>query len=346
MSEKTSEEMRLGVRAGDDTHPSERETRAAGRDREAAEAAGGNPDGVDMAKSQWPESAAATGFVEKIRATLEMIKFQHTIFALPFALLGAVVAAGGWPEAGQLFWILSACVCARSAAMSFNRLHDEEFDRQNPRTEGWALPAGLLTRKFVWLFLVTMIALFVASAAMLNKLALVLSPIALAVLLGYSLTKRFTSGAHFVLGLALGIAPVGAWVAVRGELNWTPVVLGVGVMLWTSGFDMIYSLQDIDIDRKLGLHSMPSRLGRSRALAISALCHSLSIAAFGAMLLLTDLSTYYFIALVACAWLLVYEQSLVKPNDISKLPMAFFTLNGWVSVLIFAGGLVDILKAR
>jgi 4-hydroxybenzoate polyprenyltransferase len=276
--------------------------------------------------------------------TLGMIKFQHTIFGLPFALLGAVLAAGGWPTGLQVFWILAACVFARSAAMSFNRLHDEPFDRENPRTKTWALPAGLLSRRFVWAFCLACIVGFVFSAAMLNRLALLLSPIALAILLGYSLTKRFTSGAHFFLGLALGIAPIGAWVAVRGELDWPPVLLGFAVLLWSAGFDMIYSLQDIEVDRGLGLNSLPVRLGPRRALAVSALSHAMAIAAFGLLVPFTALGSFYLIALALCAWLLVYEQRLVAPGDLSRLPMAFFAMNGWVSVLMFAGGLADILR--
>lgn len=282
----------------------------------------------------------------RVGLTLGMIKFQHTIFGLPFAFLGAVLAAGGWPTAAQVFWILMACIFARSAAMSFNRLHDEPFDRQNPRTRGWALPAGLLSRQFVWVFCISCVAGFVVSAAMLNRMALLLSPFALAILLGYSLTKRFTSIAHFFLGLALGIAPIGAWVAVRAELDWPPALLGLAVLLWTAGFDMIYSLQDVDVDRGLGLHSLPVRLGRRRALAISALCHAVAILAFGLLVPLTSLGTFYLAALAICAWLLVYEQRLVSPGDLSNLPLAFFTLNGWVSVLMFAGGLADILLGR
>lgn len=306
----------------------------------------GNSDAVDEASAPPGPPVSPNPLVRlgrKIGLTLDMIKFQHTIFGLPFAFLGAVLAAGGWPTKPQIFWILMACVFARSAAMSFNRLHDEPFDRQNPRTKTWALPSGLLSRRFVWAFCIFCVIGFVFSAAMLNRLALLLSPIALAVLLGYSLTKRFTAGAHYFLGLALGIAPIGAWVAVRAELGWPPVLLGLAVMLWTAGFDMIYSLQDIEVDRRLGLNSLPSRLGPKRALAISALSHAVAITAFGLLVPFTALGVFYLSALALCAWLLVYEQRLVSPDDLSRLPMAFFTLNGWVSILMFAGGLTDIL---
>jgi 4-hydroxybenzoate polyprenyltransferase len=279
----------------------------------------------------------------RVGLTLGMIKFSHTIFGLPFALLGALLAAGGMPSGTQLFWIVLACVFARSAAMAFNRLHDEPFDAQNPRTQAWALPAGLLSRKFVWGFTLLCICGFVLSAAMLNSLALWLSPVALAVLLGYSLTKRFTPGTHFFLGLALGIAPVGAWVAIRGELGFPPILLGFAVMLWTAGFDILYSMQDIEVDRRLGLKSLPLRLGGRRALAVSTLCHMLAVAAFASIMPFTQLGVFYLVALAACAWLLAYEQSIVSPTDLSRLGHAFFTLNGWVSLLILVGGALDVM---
>lgn len=291
-------------------------------------------------------AAPQLSFGRRIAVTMEMIKFQHTIFGLPFALLGGVLAAGGWPPLKQLGWILAACVFARSAAMAFNRLQDEPFDRRNPRTRDWALPSGKLSRTFVWAFCLVSITGFVISAAMLNRLALFLSPVALTILLGYSLTKQFTSAAHFFLGLALGIAPVGAWVAVRAELGWPPVLLGIAVMLWTAGFDIIYSMQDVEVDKALRLHSVPVRLGRRRALAVSAMCHLFAVAGFLSLVLITKLGLYYLTAVAFCAWLLFYEQSLVRPNDLSRLGRAFFTINGWVSVCIFAGGLTDILLSR
>lgn len=289
-----------------------------------------------------PEAEAPPTVGQKIVLTLDMIKFQHTIFALPFACLSAVLAAEGMPSFGQAFWIIAACVFARSAAMAFNRLHDEPFDRQNPRTKSWALPSGKLTRPFVWTFLFAAVAGFVLSAAMLNRLALLLSPVALVVLLGYSVTKRFTSASHFFLGLALGIAPVGAWVAIRAEIDWAPVLLGAAVLLWTAGFDIIYSMQDVDIDRQLGLNSLPVRLGRRRALAVSAACHMACIVLFALLAAITPLGPFYLLAVAVCAWLLWYEQMLIQPNDLSRLGKAFFTINGWVSVCIFAGGLADL----
>jgi 4-hydroxybenzoate polyprenyltransferase len=300
---------------------------------------------AQAAKSFLP---ALSSLRRRLTLTLSMIKFQHTLFALPFALLSAFLAAqadGRLPAAAEFFWILLACVFARSAAMTFNRLHDEPFDRRNPRTRDWPLAAGLLSRGFAWTFCAICIAGFVFSAAMLNRLALALSPVALAVLLGYSLTKRFTAWTHFFLGLALAIAPIGAWVAIRAEVFAAPpLLLALAVLLWTAGFDIIYSLQDSEFDREVGLHSLPVRLGRRRALAVSALCHALALTAFLAVGLLTGLGTFFFIALAGCAWLLAYEQRIVSPTDLSRLGRAFFTVNGWVSLLMFAGALLDILR--
>jgi len=288
--------------------------------------------------------------LHRIGLTLDMIKFAHTIFALPFALLGAVMAADrqpmGWsdPAIGwKFFWIVMACVCARSAAMSFNRLHDEPFDRLNPRTKDWALPAGLLSRKSVIGFWLVCAAGFVFSALMLNRLAFYLSPVALFILLFYSVTKRFTVGAHFFLGLALGIAPIGAWVGISGTLAFAPVLLGLAVMLWTAGFDIIYSCQDVEVDQRLGLYSLPSRWGKRRALAVSAGCHLAALLAFMLVFAVGGLGIFYLASLAICACLLAYEQSIISPTDLSRLGRAFFTLNGWISVLIFLGGTADII---
>jgi 4-hydroxybenzoate polyprenyltransferase len=290
--------------------------------------------------------AADKGLFGRVRLTLEMIKFAHTIFALPFALLAMVMAAGGWPAWTTALWIVLACVFARSAAMAFNRLHDERFDRLNPRTRNWPLPAGLLTRRFVTGFCAANAALFILSAGMLNRLALILSPVALLILLGYSTTKRWTMVSHFFLGLALGVAPIGAWIGASGGLDWPPVLLGLAVLCWVAGFDIIYSCQDADFDRGMGLHSLPSRLGKGRALAISAFCHALSIVLFAVAGWIGHLGWGYYSAVAIAAALLVYEQSIISPDDLSRLGLAFFTLNGWVSVLIFVGGLADILRRQ
>lgn len=285
-------------------------------------------------------------FWRRIRLTLEMIRFSHSIFALPFALLAMVTAAQGWPDWSTFLWIALACIFARSAAMSFNRLHDERFDRLNPRTHGWHLPAGLLSRRFVAGFCVFMCLGFILSAAMLNRLAFWLSPVALAVLLGYSTTKRWTAGSHFWLGVALGLAPIGAWIGVRGTVNVEPFLLGLAVTFWVAGFDIVYSCQDEQFDRRMGLNSIPARFGRARALALSALSHALALVMFGLFGWAAGLGSFYWGAIALAALLLAYEQSIVSPRDLSRLGTAFFTINGWVSVLVFLGGWADFWLVR
>lgn len=284
--------------------------------------------------------------LRRVGVTLEMIKFAHSIFALPFALLAAVMAAAGLPPLAKLLWIVLACIFARSAAMAFNRLHDAPLDRQNPRTAHWALPAGLLTRRFVWIFLALNVTGFIVAAGMLNGLALALSPLALLVLLGYSTTKRWTAASHFFLGLALGIAPVGAWIGIRGTFGLPPLLLAAGVLCWVAGFDIIYSCQDEAFDRRKGLFSLPARLGRARALAISAACHGASIVFFMLVAWAGGLGLLYQGAVAATACLLAYEQAIITPGDLSRLGQAFFTLNGWVSVLILLGGTADVLMGK
>ena len=283
-------------------------------------------------------------FSRQFILALRSIRFSHTIFALPFALLAMILAAVGWPPARTVTWIVLACVFARSAAMAFNRLHDERFDRLNPRTRQWPLAAGILSRRFMIGFCLASCAGFILAAAMLNPLAFALSPVALLILLGYSTAKRWTPGTHFILGLALGIAPVGAWIGTTGALALPPLLLGLGVLCWVAGFDIIYSCQDEQFDRGIGLRSLPSRLGRARALALSALADGAAIARFAMVVAVTPLGMWYLAAVAAAALLLAYEQSLVSPRDISRLDVAFFTLNGWVSVLIFAGGACDLLN--
>ncbi len=218
--------------------------------------------------------SARPGVFGSLRTTLEMIKFSHTLFALPFALYAAFLAAGGWPAPATLGKILLAMVGARSAAMAHNRLADRRIDAANPRTASRALPSGALSVGFVQVFLAASVALFVAAAASLNRLTFLLSPVALALLFLYSYTKRFTALSHFVLGLCLALAPVGAWIAVRGSVEWLPILLGLAVLFWTAGFDVIYSLQDEEFDRSAGLRSIPARLGARRALVVSALLHA------------------------------------------------------------------------
>ena len=284
-----------------------------------------------------------TSYLRKLRIILEMIKFEHTVFALPFALTSAVIAAGGIPAWRTLGWILAAMVGARSAAMAFNRIADLRYDAKNPRTKDRALPKGLVSITEAWAFVIASIALFVLAAAMLNRLALALSPAALAVILGYSYTKRFTSWSHLVLGLSLGIAPVGAWIAVKGAFALPPIVLAACVMLWTAGFDIIYSLQDIQFDRKVGLLSLPTALGVGRALAVSRLMHAAVVGLLVWFGTISELGTIYYIGLGLAAIFLIYEHSLVSPSDLSRVNVAFFTMNGFVSVGLFVFALADVL---
>ena len=271
-----------------------------------------------------------------IRTTLEMIKFEHTLFALPFAFLGAVIAARGIPTAWQITWIAVAMVGARSTAMAFNRIADREFDARNPRTMTRAIPAGTLSVGFVWGFTLISAAIFFAAAAMLNRLTLVLSPVALASVLLYSYTKRWTLLSHLVLGWCLGIAPTGAWIAVRGTIDTpVPLLLSLLVMLWTAGFDVLYACQDFDFDRREGLHSIPARLGISRSLWISRALHAGAFGALVALYFLTNLGILAVIGVIATGALLIYQHTLVRANDLSRLNAAFFTTNAFVSVILF-----------
>lgn len=278
-----------------------------------------------------------SGVLTKLKTTLEMIKFEHTLFALPFAFLGAVMAANGLPSWQQVLWITLAMVGARSAAMTFNRIADRRIDAGNPRTANRELPSGKLSVQFAWAFLIASIALFLLSAYMLNWLTFALSPIALISVLGYSYAKRFTSLAHLLLGWALAISPTAAWIAVRGRIDSEiPVLLSLFVLMWTSGFDIMYACQDYEFDRKAGLYSVPARFGIARSLWMARLFH---FQAFVVLVLLYLMSGLGWIALVgvgAVATLLVYQHTLVKPNDLSRMNAAFFTTNAFVSVILFA----------
>lgn len=281
--------------------------------------------------------------LKSLKITLEMIKIEHTLFALPFALLGAVLAARGLPSFWQLGWILVAMVGARSAAMAFNRLVDRQFDAANPRTATRAIPAGLLSSQFVALFTLASAALFFLAAAMLNWLTLWLSPIALISVLFYSYTKRFSALCHLVLGWCLSIAPTGAWIAVRGALDSpVPLLLSLAVMLWTAGFDIIYACQDRDFDVKQGLHSIPQSLGIARALLVARLLHAAMFAALVAIFWLTGLHWIGLLGILLTAGLLIHQHRLVRADDLSKLDMAFFTTNAYVSIILFVTVAADI----
>ena len=273
--------------------------------------------------------------VQNMRLTLEMIKIEHTLFALPFAFLGAVLAANGFPSVYQIFWIIVAMVGARSAAMAFNRIADRDFDGRNPRTATRALPAGLLSVSFVLIFTLISAAFFFLAAAMLNRLTLLLAPIALASVLLYSFTKRWTSLSHLVLGWCLAIAPTGAWVAVRGEIGSpVPLLLSVVVLLWTAGFDVLYACQDYEFDRREGLNSIPARVGIARALWIARLLHMAAFVALVWLYLVTKLGPIALVGVVATAGLLLYQHRLVRADDLGRLNAAFFTTNAFVSVIL------------
>jgi 4-hydroxybenzoate polyprenyltransferase len=272
-----------------------------------------------------------------------MVKIEHTVFALPFAFLGAFLAARGFPRPGQIGWILLAMVGARSAAMAFNRLADLPFDARNPRTAGRALPRGEVTRGFVILFTVVSSSALVFAAAMLNPLAFRLSPLALAIIFFYSFTKRFTWLSHLFLGSALACAPVGAWIAVRGDMAAAPFICGLAVALWIAGTDIIYACQDVDFDRAVALHSIPKRFGVATALWISGLLHLVMVMLLVWLFRREGLGVISFAGLAAVTALLAYEHSLVKPSDLSRVNTAFFTVNGWISILLFLTTSIDLV---
>lgn len=284
--------------------------------------------------------------VEKIRALLEMIKFSHTVFAFPFALMGVVLASlvsGNAPTFMQIVWICLAMVGARSAAMGLNRIIDARIDAENPRTASRHIPAGIISRYEAWIFVAGSILVLLLSAWMLNPLCLALSPIALFFLVLYSFCKRFTALAHVVLGICLAAAPVGAWIALRGDIGWPAIVLGAAVLFWVAGFDIFYALQDMEFDQEKGLHSIPSRFGAKRSLILVRLFHITMVVLLLSLLLMPGLGVIYFIGVVAVTALLVYEHRLVQPDDLSRLDAAFFNMNGYISVLIFSFTLVDAL---
>ena len=272
-----------------------------------------------------------------------MIKWEHSIFALPFALCGAMLAAGGMPTAAQLGWIVLCMVSARSAAMAFNRLADSRIDAANPRTAMRALPAGVLSHKFVAGFVIMSCAVFVLSAAQLNRLALWLSPIALAILLLYSYTKRFTRWSHLVLGFALGIAPAAAWIAIRGALDPRILVLTAAVTFWVGGFDVLYACQDAEFDCRHRLYSVPQAFGISRALLVARGLHLAMLGLLAALIVLFGLGKLAIVGVLVVALLLAYEHSLVSSADLSRLNAAFFTMNGVISVVFFLFVAADLL---
>jgi 4-hydroxybenzoate polyprenyltransferase len=290
-------------------------------------------------------ATAVRGF-SALRVYLEMIKFEHSIFALPFAMIGMMWASRAayrtaWPGGWIFLWIVVAMVSCRSAAMAFNRIADRNIDAENPRTKMRALPAGLLQLRQANLFFYGSCAIFFVAAFLLNPLAFALSPAALGVTLFYSVTKRFTPFCHFILGLSLGIAPSAAWIGTAGKLSWGIVPITAAVLLWTAGFDIIYALQDVDFDKEHTLRSLPETLGKPLALVASRICHALAVASLAWGGWMTGAGPVFYVGVAFAAALLTYEQSLVKPNDLSKVNLAFFTLNGFVSIGVFAFALID-----
>lgn len=279
----------------------------------------------------------------KLKIILDMIKFEHTVFALPFAIMSAFIASDGLPPLDKCGWILLAMVGARSCAMAFNRLVDAKIDGANPRTAMRAIPTGLISTGLVWIFTAVSAAVLVFSAYNLNPLTFALSPLALAITMGYSYTKRFTSLSHFWLGLSLSIAPIGAWIAVKGTFDWIPMLLGLSVLLWTAGFDIIYACQDFEFDRKHRLHSIPARFGIRRALWLSSALHLITVAILVGLAVLPNLGTLYLIGVGIVTFILIYEHAIVRPNDLSRVNLAFFTLNGMVSLVLSVLSVADLL---
>lgn len=281
--------------------------------------------------------------LEKIKIILDMIKFEHTVFALPFAFTGAVLAAWGLPSWRTLFWITAAMVGARSAAMGFNRWADRNIDAANPRTKDRALPKRLVTPAQVMAFTLASSILFIFSAYKLNHLSFVLSPLALAVVFFYSFTKRFTFLSHAFLGLAISLAPIGAWIAVAGRIDPPALMLGGSVLFWLIGFDILYALQDIDFDRKAGLHSVPQRFGIRYSLWIARAAHLLTSVGLFSLYFMLPLEWLYLVGAVIASAILVYEHSLVRETDLSRLDIAFFNMNGYLSVTVFLFTFLDVI---
>ena len=281
---------------------------------------------------------------EKFKSLLEMIKFSHTIFAFPFALMGVVLASlasGSAPSIGQVFWVCVAMVGARTTAMGLNRLIDAKIDAKNPRTADRHIPAGKVSFLEATLFILVALIIFLFAAWMLNPLCLKLAPVVVGFFVLYSYCKRFTHFAHVVLGICLAAAPIGAWVALRGDLGWPVISLGIAVLFWVSGFDIFYALQDYDYDVEHGLHSVPSKLGKEKSFLLVRIFHGLMLLFLLLVLPGSGLGWIYFSGVVVVAGLLVYEHLLVKPDDLSKLDAAFFNMNGYISVTIFVFTLID-----
>ena len=277
----------------------------------------------------------------KIKILFEDVKFSHTIFALPFAFMSAFIASEGFPSTNKIIWILLAMVGARSAAMACNRIVDAKYDAMNPRTKNRALPSKKISQKHYLFFLISSIVLFVFSAYHLNHLAFLLSPVALGIVFFYSWTKRFTVYSHFFLGLALSLAPVGAWVAIKEEITITPLILGAAVIFWLAGFDIIYACQDIKFDKEAGLFSFPETFGIEKALKLSSLFHLIMVTFLMLLLMSKQLGWVYLSGIIIVSGLLMYEHSLVRHDDLSKVNVAFFNVNAQISILLMLLTMID-----
>ena len=294
-------------------------------------------------KSGSPESRRLSGVVVKAILYLKMIKISHSVFALPFAFTGAILAASGIPSLKQILWIAVAMVGARSGAMGLNRIIDRKIDEANPRTANREIPSGKIKVRDAVIFTFISLAVFVFAVYNLNPLCLKLSPIAIAVLVLYSYTKRFTWMAHFVLGIAISAAPLGAWIAIRGTFDLEIMPLSIAVVFWLAGFDVLYALQDMEFDRNYGLHSIPQRFGIRKSLILSRAFHFITWSLLAVNGILFSLNIAYWIGIILIAGLLIYEHSLVKPHDLSRLNMAFFNMNGYISIAVFVFTLIALI---
>src|SRR3989338_451129 len=299
--------------------------------------------GLEENREAYSEGVRNLGLCERTLGLLELIKFPHTVFSVPFAVMSAFLAADGTPTLRQLLLILGALIAARSCAMGFNRLADFSYDATNPRTKKWTVLQMELGHSTLWAFTLVCALCFAVLAAALNELTFYLSPVALAVILLYSYTKRLSSASHFILGLALALAPLGAWVAIRAGFDVAPCLLAAAVLLWTAGFDIIYSCHDVEHDIRMGLHSIPKRLGIKNALRVSLLLHILMLAVLLLLTRYAELGNVYLLGVCTTAALLFYEHSLVRPDDLSKVNVAFFTVNGCISLALMVFTLTDIL---
>jgi 4-hydroxybenzoate polyprenyltransferase len=282
----------------------------------------------------------------KIATLLEMIKFKHTVFALPFALIGAFLAGGGIPDAATFAWIVLAMIGARTSAMGFNRIVDRRFDKRNPRTSARAIPAGTVKLGEAWIMVILAAALFFFACYNLNHLTLLISPFALGLTFFYSLTKRFTWLCHLVLGAALAFSPLGGWVAVKGSLGGYPYVLSLGVLFWVAGFDAVYACLDADFDRKAGLFSLPARFGREGAFKLAVLLHFIAFILFTLTGFLMNLHIIYYLGLTMTAAALFYQHLIVNPKDLGRINMSFFAMNGLISLTMFGATWLDLLVFR